>query len=302
MSKHTLAKMPPRKQSKKRSRKLRLGRKRMFGGEFLAGEDCAICLGERKNSPLCAFRCASKQPNNENPILHRFCSECTISTVEFYKYNNRFHADRAIPQCPYCKADLDEDNYGQIIQGLMDAGLAVAEITALLPPIDQAANEEFQEELDEFHRQIVGNQPHDIGVFFGIPIERRTMERFLPVFEALFTIGFVFIALGVAAGLDFNRPPGQEVDYGEVARYLRAEEAEDMIRQMQRGGGGLDPNQSYFFLGYSKLPYTPENRAKIKATLLSALKGVKQVSPKPSASKRSRRATTQKARMYGQRV
>jgi len=181
----------------------------------------------------------------------------------------------------------------------MDSGLAIAEITALLPPIDQAANEEFQEELDEVHRQIAGN---DIGVFFGIPIQRRNMEQFLPVFEALFTIGFVFIALGVAARLDFHRPPGQEVDYGEVARYLRGEEAEDMIRQMQRGGGGLDPNQSYFFLGYSKLPYTPENRAKIKATSLSALKGVKQVSPKPSARSRSRRATTQKARLYGQRV
>lgn len=293
--------MPPRKQSKKRPRKSRSGRKRMFGGEFLEGEDCAICLGERKNSPLCAFRCASKQPNNENPILHRFCSECTMSTVEFDKHNNWWRATRHIPQCPYCKADLDEENYGQIIQGLMDSGLAGAELTALLPPIDQAVNDAFQEELDEVHRQIAGDQPHEIGVFFGIPIQRRTMERFLPVFEALFMVGFAFIAVGVAARLDFHRPPGQEVNYDEVARYLRTEEAIDMLRQMQRGGGGLDPNQSYFFLGYSKLPYTPENRAKIKAIL-------KQVSPKPSASKRypsSRRATvrqTRKARVSGQRV
>jgi hypothetical protein len=223
-----------------------------------------------------------------------------MSTVEFDKHNNRWRATRHIPQCPYCKADLDEENYGQIIQGLMDSGLAIAEITALLPPIDQADNDAFHEELDEVHRQIAANH---VGVFFGIPIQRRNMEQFFPVFEALFMIGFVFIAVGVAARLDLHRPPGQEVNYDEVARYLRTEEAIDMLRQMQRGGGSLDPNQSYFFLGYSKLPYTPENRTKIKAMLLSALKGVKQASPKPSASRsRSRRATTRKAPRYGQRV
>jgi hypothetical protein len=98
--------MPKKYSRKNRNNKKKGLVKKIYGGEFLPGEECVICL-ERPNSSFCVFHC----PEHHK---HRFCLECTISHVES-KYEFYTNIDSP-PKCPYCNSEIEQNKYYDLLQ------------------------------------------------------------------------------------------------------------------------------------------------------------------------------------------
>jgi len=92
----------------KRSNKTHRKKRTSYGGEYEPGEDCIICMGERKNCDACVFDCTH--------IKHRFCPECTHSYVDTIANNDEYDRQIRRVQCPTCRANLNYTFYYNFVE------------------------------------------------------------------------------------------------------------------------------------------------------------------------------------------